>query len=183
KVFIRDISANQTNLIRFDNAIPVSGPFFVGFKVNFPDNNNDEISDDLFVVPVVNNRPYNGANTMYVQKSNVWYSATELLSFNTSLPIQPVSCLVDIEEVSVDDNAVDVYPNPTTGMLNISFNNITNGEVSLELYDVLGKLVATQQVYGAGDCTIDISAQPEGLYILKVSTADFTSKKKITLTK
>lgn len=183
KVFIRDLTPNQTNVITFDEAVPVAGPFYVGFKVNYPDNNNDDISDDLFVVPVVTNRGAYGLNTMYVQKSGVWYSSPEFLLFNTSLPIEPVSCLVDVEDITADNNSIEVYPNPTSGQLNITFNNINNEDVTVELFDVLGKLVSTKTFVGEINCAMDISNYAEGVYVLKVSTPTYTSNKKVTLAK
>ena len=184
KMYIRDLIAGQTTLVRFDRPIEVPGPFHVGFKVSYPDNNNDDVSDDLFVVPVVNNRPYDGLNTMSVQKNNVWYSAPELLSFNTSLPIEPVSCLEnDIEELETENNTIDVFPNPTSGLLNITFGNQDVNGYDIEMYDALGRLLSSVKVSGAGDYSMDISSYPEGLYIIRISTSTFVANKKILLTK
>ena len=189
KVYIRNITAGQVNLIVFDNPIHVSGPFHVGFKINYPDNNNDDISDDLFVVPVVTNRPANGLNTMSVLKSNVWYSCPDYLYFNTSLPIEAIADLTGIEELEAEENAIDVYPNPTTGMLNISFNNMPeSGVCRVEIYDALGRLVigrlqTSELVSAMGTISMDISSYPEGLYIVRISTPTFVANKKIMLTK
>jgi PKD repeat protein len=183
KVLIRNLTAGQTNVVRFDEAVPVTGPFHVGFKVNYPDNNDDQISDDLFVVPIVNNRSASGLNTMSVMKNNVWYSTTEFLSFNASLPIEPVSCLVNDIEEDVADSSVDVYPNPTTGLLNISFGNADMSSYSVEIYDALGRLVSSEMVSASDNHSMDISAYPEGLYIVRISTPAFVANKKIMLTK
>ena len=189
KVLIRNLSANQTNVVRFNEPVLVNGPFHVGFKVNYTDSDNDDVSDDLFVVPVVTNRPANGLNTMSVLKNNVWYSTPEFLSFNTTLPIEPVSCLTGIEELEAEENAIDVYPNPTTGMLNISFNNMPeSGVCRVEIYDALGRLVigrlqTSELVSAMGTISMDISSYPEGLYIVRISTPNFVANKKIMLTK
>ena len=189
KVYIRNLSANQTNVVRFNEPVLVNGPFHVGFKVNYNDSDNDDVSDDLFVVPVVTNRPANGLNTMSVLKNNVWYSTPEFLSFNTTLPIEPVSCLTGIEELEAEENAIDVYPNPTTGMLNISFNNMPeSGVCRVEIYDALGRLVigrlqTSELVSAMGTISMDISSYPEGLYIVRISTPTFVANKKIMLTK
>lgn len=185
KVYIRDLSAGQTALVRFDSPIEVPGPFHVGFKVSYPDNNNDDVSDDLFVVPVVTNRPYDGLNTMSVQKNGVWYSATNLLSFNTSLPIEPVSCLEnDIEDLEAANGTIDVYPNPTSGLLNISFENMQDVDgYDVEMYDALGRMVSSIKVSGAADYSMDISSYPEGLYIVRISSSTFVANRKIMLTK
>lgn len=183
KVLIRNLSANQTNVVRFNEPVLVNGPFHVGFKVNYTDSDNDDVSDDLFVVPVVTNRPANGLNTMSVLKNNVWYSTPEFLSFNTTLPIEPVSCLTGIEELEAEENAIDVYPNPTTGLLNISFGNAETEGYSVEIYDALGRLVSSENVSASDNHSMDISAYPEGLYIVRISTPAFVANKKIMLTK
>lgn len=189
KVLIRNITAGQVNVVRFDTPAQVSGPFHVGFKINYPDNDNDDISDDLFVVPVVTNRPANGLNTMSVLKSNVWYSCPDYLYFNTSLPIEAIADLTGIEELEAEENAIDVYPNPTTGMLNISFNNMPeSGVCRVEIYDALGRLVigrlqTSELVSAMGTISMDISSYPEGLYIVRISTPTFVANKKIMLTK
>ena len=183
KVYIRNLTAGQTNVVAFDEAIPVTGPFHVGFKINYPDANNDDISDDLFVVPIVTNRPSYGQNTMSVMKNNVWYTTTEFLSFNTALPIEPVACLTDIEEVEADENTISIFPNPTTGLLNISFDNAEMGVCNVEIYEALGRLVTTETVSASDNHSMDISAYPEGLYIVRISTPAFVANKKIMLTK
>ncbi len=183
KVLLRNLTAGQTNLVKFDEAVPVSGPFYVGFKVNYVDNNNDEISDDLFVVPIVTNRGASGLNTMFVQKAGVWYSTPEYFMFNTSLPIQPVSCLVDVEDVMADDDAIEVYPNPTTGFINVSFNNIASEDVNIEIFDVLGRVVYSNVMSNPTTISVDMSGYAEGMYMLKVNTPSYSSNKKIMLTK
>jgi len=184
KMYIRDLTANQTTLVGFDSPIEVNGPFHVGFKLTYNDNNNDDVSDDLFVVPVVTNRPYDGLNTMSVQKSGVWYSTPSYLSFNTSLPIQPVSCLEnDIEELDAENNTIDVFPNPTSGLLNITFGNQDVKGYDVEMYDALGRLISSVKVSGTNDYSMDISSYPEGLYIVRISSSTFVANKKIMLTK
>lgn len=180
KVLIRNIVANQDNLITFDAPIPVHGPFFVGYKINYPDANNDNYSDDLFVVPVVTNRAYNGTNTLYCEKASQWISSTDLFFINTSLPIQPVSCLVDVEQFEMEDG-VEVYPNPTNGLVNININDVI-GNVSIEVYDMIGRLVATENT-NASECTINLSDRTEGLYLLKIVNGTQTITKKVLLTK
>ncbi|MBR5983808.1 MAG: PKD domain-containing protein, partial [Bacteroidales bacterium] len=184
KMYMRDLTAGQTTLVSFDSPIVVTGPFHVGFKLNYNDSNNDDINDDLFVVPVVTNRAYNGLNTMSVQKGGVWYTSPDLLSFNTSLPIEPVSCLEnDIEELDAENNTIEVFPNPTSGLLNISFGNQDVNGYDVEMYDALGRLVSSVKVSGTSDYSMDISSYPEGLYIVRISSSTFVANKKIMLTK
>lgn len=88
----------------------------------------------------------------------------------------PVSVMNTIEA-----GVVKVYPNPTTGILNMqsSFSNAEN--VNVKLTDVTGKVVFTQDL---GSLTIDsrsfdISNLIDGVYIFEVNTEKGKSIHKI----
>lgn len=64
-------------------------------------------------------------------------------------------------------NKVQIYPNPAKTLLNISSEN----DVTIELYNLLGKRVlGGVQVYGGITQSINVSAVPLGVYLLKVSS-------------
>ena len=97
--------------------------------------------------------------------------------------IFPLLVFIFFEDVEADDNSISIYPNPTTGMLNISFDNAELDGYSVEIYDALGRLVSAENVSASYNHTMDISAYPEGLYIVRISTSAFVANKKIMLTK
>jgi hypothetical protein len=72
-------------------------------------------------------------------------------------------------------NNYKVYPNPASSILNVTFSNsIKNAEFSI--YDSLGK-----QIYNSdkmSDSKIDISNWNSGLYLIKVSSLEYTKTKK-----
>jgi hypothetical protein len=41
-------------------------------------------------------------------------------------------------------NGINVYPNPTNGILNIAISSELAGNTSIEVYDALGKLVVKE---------------------------------------
>ena len=63
---------------------------------------------------------------------------------------------------SFSNNLIEIYPNPTDRVLNISDANFK----SLELVDVLGKTVL---ILKSGTSQIDISYLPNGIYFIKVN--------------
>ena len=70
--------------------------------------------------------------------------------------------------VGVDENyleGVSVYPNPSEGIINITNNN--NQLNTIEVYDVLGKVVYTNATNS--NTVIDLSNQGTGVYLVKVS--------------
>ncbi len=76
-----------------------------------------------------------------------------------------------------------VGPNPTTGIVNVSLNLPAAGNVSLNVYDLAGKLMeSTKSDYlGAGYNTIqlDFSGMPEAQYIFEIITGNDVLKGKI----
>lgn len=75
-----------------------------------------------------------------------------------------------IYAVSIADKTILVGPNPTDGLLGI---RSANGISAYSLYSLGGSLVATGAPQ-ATDATVDMTACPAGLYILRVADADGT---------
>jgi hypothetical protein len=65
----------------------------------------------------------------------------------------------DFENVT----SMNIYPNPSTGIFNIDVQE----NISVEIYDILGKSVANQKLT-IGSNSIDISNLQSGIYVLKV---------------
>ncbi|OIO29624.1 hypothetical protein AUJ22_01025 [Candidatus Nomurabacteria bacterium CG1_02_31_12] len=79
------------------------------------------------------------------------------------------------------------YPNPFNPSTTISYAIPTDGFVSLKIYDMLGKEVATliNEEKPAGDYTISFNANnlASGMYIYKISSGPFNQTKKMILMK
>ncbi|MCF8261511.1 MAG: lamin tail domain-containing protein [Melioribacteraceae bacterium] len=79
------------------------------------------------------------------------------------------------------------YPNPFNPATNITFAIPNTEKVSLRIYDVLGREVATlvNKELGAGNYTFNwnASALASGIYFYKLNTASFSTVKKMMLLK
>lgn len=71
-----------------------------------------------------------------------------------------------------------LYPNPSSDLLNISLPRPSNQSLTLEVFDVLGKRVYTQQI-GTIKTKVNISKWNSGVYLVRLTTADDA----VTLTK
>lgn len=71
-----------------------------------------------------------------------------------------------LKTVNFAANELKVYPNPTTGILNIAS---PNGIASVEIYNFLGKVVISKQFSAVTQATIDMSNLSTGAYIVKTS--------------
>ncbi|MEM6515771.1 MAG: FG-GAP-like repeat-containing protein [Bacteroidota bacterium] len=83
------------------------------------------------------------------------------------------------------DNRLIVFPNPSVDkIVNISFQNSTWNEGSIEIMDMAGKLVRIESINPQDDASeyrLDLSKLESGIYLLKLTNDDSATTKKIVL--
>lgn len=89
----------------------------------------------------------------------------------------------DEEENSVIVNElskplVTIYPNPNNGQFTINLKNNNNTTTLIEIYDLMGKKVISEN-NTSNKITINISTQPKGIYLVRVSNGDVVFTEKI----
>jgi len=93
---------------------------------------------------------------------------------------------VDTQE-PIDQNTLQVFPNPAQDNFNISFDLNETSEVSVSLYNALGQRVQYLQNtrYSAGQNNIQINTRnlPSGLYFATLHTENGDFSKRITIAK
>ena len=81
---------------------------------------------------------------------------------------------------SVDDisnnTIANVFPNPTSGYLNIQISNFKNADI--KVIDILGKVVANYYDISS-EITIDLTNRTKGLYFVQISSDNVTEVQKI----
>lgn len=92
----------------------------------------------------------------------------------TAIVTESVSACVGIEEL-FNSNSIQVYPNPTNGILNIdistSFNvtGMINENIKIELQNALGQVLLSETT-NIQHLTFNISHLADGVYFLKTNT-------------
>lgn len=84
-----------------------------------------------------------------------------------------VSCfrIVETDEPLDANFAMSIVPNPTTGAAEIVFEKALNEDVLLQILNTQGRLIAQKQlIKGSNKAEIDLSANPSGVYFLKINT-------------
>lgn len=77
----------------------------------------------------------------------------------------------------LNNEPINIYPNPTTGLLYIS---VAVGGVNVSVYNITGQLVLNTTFNNSTDhFTIDLNDQLPGMYLVKVSTAQSSTVKKV----
>ena len=133
---------------------------------------------------------FNNLNTYVEGIYSVTFRVTDL-SGNLSLPYERtiwVSRLFPtINPGSVStidkDQTINVYPNPSTGIVNISYNFATPENMDVQVYNATGVLVSElNNIHGQnGVQTIDLGNEAAGLYTLRMRVNGRTITRKVSI--
>jgi len=63
-------------------------------------------------------------------------------------------------------SSISNYPNPFTNTLNLSYNLLTNGELSI--FDVTGKLIHSETIKNSNTTVVNTSNFTKGVYFYKL---------------
>lgn len=87
--------------------------------------------------------------------------------------------------VSHDHGKINIYPNPASGFAMIEFETDRNQPVSVDLFDVTGKLISTlmQGVYAPDryEIELNVTTMPPGIYICRVVSGDRTYNQRLVV--
>lgn len=85
----------------------------------------------------------------------------------------PAGRLAENGETTEPQPTVNIFPNPASNLLNITFDAAGRTQISIEIMDVNGKIVQTQAVTdGTNKVELDISNLASGLYVVRVISAE-----------
>jgi Secretion system C-terminal sorting domain len=91
------------------------------------------------------------------------------------------------EEAPEDSKLYPAFPNPFAGETNIMFRLKDDGNVRIEVYDMLGRMVETlkNDYYESGyhQVKADLGHLPSGSYMVRLHTADKTEMTKVLVVK
>ena len=121
--------------------------------------------------------------TWYYYKVEAYYSGIECKSAPANNKYNEFEYYVKVyySTDGVDENMASkasVYPNPTSGMLNVK----AEGMESVSVFNMLGQKVAEVSV-NADQTEIDMSGLESGVYMLRIVGIDFEVMKRVTFVK
>ncbi|MBI3500773.1 MAG: T9SS type A sorting domain-containing protein [Bacteroidetes bacterium] len=77
-------------------------------------------------------------------------------------------------------NSISISPNPSSGIFTLQSSVAIK---SIEVYNVLGGRIYGKNSMTSSPCTIDLSAEPEGIYFMRVNTEKGIMSKKMIVIK
>lgn len=133
--------------------------------IQLPDSASDPEGSKGFVQYRIKPKAGLGSGTQIANTAYIYFDYNAPVVTNTTINefVEPLAVSAFPEGVKLS-----VYPNPGTGMYNISLSGIYAKELKVEVYNLLGELMLSDKAAGSA-AVIDLSGQPNGVYILRVN--------------
>ena len=87
------------------------------------------------------------------------------ISWNTGMPPLPDPTGIN---VYTNSNMISVYPNPSNGNFEMDLSQVKDQNVQISVFNHVGQLVSTSTTSAPSYPRLDVSSQPEGIYLVEV---------------
>ena len=90
----------------------------------------------------------------------------------------------DGSDIMEDVLSIETYPNPTDGILNVSINRATTDNMVINIADITGRIVMTQNIYSQETSfneTLNLSSLTAGIYTITFESADSREIQKLII--
>ena len=160
----KEISESGTILWEYINPVSVTGILTQGttaasnaaFRCTFYPSSYSGFNNQLFSSPTI------------IENSN---SVSSTCTLSTT-----------IDEETLGEETVFVYPNPAKEFINVEFSGLSDENISIEIIDVFGKVVQKENRKNENDMfNLNISSLAAGYYLLKISSGYSVIQKKIII--
>jgi alpha-tubulin suppressor-like RCC1 family protein len=93
---------------------------------------------------------------------------------NTPVQVTGLCPLASGLEEEVNEAGFSVYPNPSSGIFQLTVDNLQSANSRVEIYNVLGEKIKNipLNVFREGGLAVDLSHQPAGVYFVRLATAE-----------
>ena len=76
--------------------------------------------------------------------------------------------------------AIKIYPNPALDQFTLSIEIKNKEDLTLKIYDVIGKLISTEKIY-QNDQKINVDKLNNGVYWIEVQSSNWTEKEQLLI--
>lgn len=158
-------TANNINTVNVNILVSTdNGTTYTDLALNVPNNGNATVT-----IPTNLTSTYD-ARIKIEAVGNIFYTVSKKFTlWDPNL---------NTEEVSIAD--LNIYPNPTTNVLNVEFSTKDTGKTKFDIFDLNGRLIKTvfQENTNQVNQQINVESLQTGTYILVINTGKYTSTHK-----
>lgn len=150
---------------------------------------NGQASSLPSTIPAGSTQTYTFTYTIPAAYDVTQMKATILLIDNTVSPAHIMNSAAGVVPVGIENqtalNGVSVYPNPFNETTTVELNMLSNDEVVVEMFDMTGKLVSSQNqgTLAAGKHFIPVNGAnlAEGMYFVKITAGTSVVTQKVSI--
>jgi M6 family metalloprotease-like protein len=88
---------------------------------------------------------------------------------------------VSVQEVSARE--INIFPNPSEGVIWINAAGFDNKNLDVNILGLTGREILSSTIIGGDEKRFDLSKYPKGFYFVKVETVDYSTVRRLILTK
>jgi hypothetical protein len=165
-------TATFINYTPFNTPVTLSGAYAVGI-----DFSSFATGNQIGLVTNTDGNSGNAERSWEKWSDNTWHTIDQGWNSGSNgkfdLGIFPVLCPLNVTGLDAEElHSLMVYPNPSSGQLNVGFVLNTDENARLEVLSALGQLVYSKSVTGPfGSVTLDLQEQASGIYVIRLATA------------
>ena len=140
------------------------------YRWTFGDGGSSDQEDVTYIYENVDQRTFTVC--LATKKDACWSEECKDITLN----------LAGIENLTEDNNMINVYPNPTTGKFNVTVEDPK--DVVIKVGDILGNVLDVEAIDNYnGTYSIDLSIVADGVYFVQVKNGTFFATKRIKISK
>ncbi len=144
---------------------------FSFYGINLPDSNFNEAASHGYFAFSIKQKPNLVELTQIVASANIYFDFNFPIATNDAL-----NTILGVEEAKFKPALISVSPNPSHDLFNLNIQLNHSSEVSIELFDALGKLIFRTEkeklLQGSTIRSINGSNFSMGIYFVRMITED-----------
>lgn len=172
-----------------DAAVEVDlSPQFIWIPTDGADDYTLEIATDQDFTTIVGTTTTNitvysipEADELEDSKLHYWRVIAKGECGDTPSEVRTFTTIIIDEVVELNNTKIDIRPNPTKGLVNISLSQSLPDDLTVEIYGVNGQRLIRQIETGATQIEVSLENYPTGIYMLRLINAQHVLTRKVIL--
>jgi lysyl endopeptidase len=188
KIYIREAKDSFRLRLDFNNTIPVTGNFYVGWRIWYVNNALSETRQFAL---------YHSPDRVLAAKNTAWfYKGTSWKPF-LQHPFAPMSVSLDVKVIITTNSVVNhsyenknianeflIYPNPANDRIVVSSGTVKSN-ITLSIMEITGNIIKTSSFANCfpGEITISIPEIMPGYYLIRISSGNSSETHKVLISR
>ncbi len=168
-------SLNTLLTLPLTTPFPLTGPVYIGYDHPAAPANGDTLAMGVATGT--------SGNTTWANESGIGWRDIAFWGVDYKGTVAAVVCDIatGVSSHTGNFNDVNVFPNPSTGLVNVMMPTNTSN-FNVVVYNVVGEQI-TNRTVNSNFAKIDLNNQPNGVYFVKVTSNGEVTTKKVLLSK